>query len=74
MTVHSPARPSDLRAQLNVLHDEYVEAINYAVAADDETRISELAAAYDEEAIRLVADHEGKADLVPAILAARRAS
>jgi hypothetical protein len=51
--------------ELNVLHDGYVEAINLAVAADDLDRAHRLAAEYDEEAIVLIAVHEGKTHLLP---------
>ena len=73
MTVHSPAIPraATLRAKLDVLHDEYVEAVNYAVAEDDSGRIADLVAAYDEDALRLVAEHEGKTDLLPLLLPMR---
>jgi hypothetical protein len=50
---------------LNVLHDGYVEAINLAVAADDLDRADRLAEEYDEEAIQMVAVHEGKTHLLP---------
>jgi hypothetical protein len=50
---------------LDRLHDGYVEAINIAVAADDLDRADRLAAEYDEEAIVLIAVHEGKEHLLP---------
>ena len=50
---------------LNTLHDGYVEAVNMAVAADDLDRADRLAAEYDEEAIRMVAEHEGLTHLLP---------
>jgi hypothetical protein len=50
---------------LNVLHDGYVRAVNMAVAADDYDRADRLAAEYDEEAIMMIAVHEGKTDLLP---------
>jgi hypothetical protein len=50
---------------LNVLHDGYVEAINLAVADDDIDRANRLAAEYDEEAILMIAVHEGKTHLLP---------
>jgi hypothetical protein len=68
MTTPSPA-PGERRlvAKLDVLHDAYAEAINYAIAAGDDARVADLAAAYDEEAIRMVADHEGKTHLLPLV-------
>jgi hypothetical protein len=50
---------------LNVLHDGYVEAINLAVADDDIDRANRLAGEYDEEAIVMIAVHEGKTHLLP---------
>ena len=50
---------------LNALHDGFVEAINSAVASDDLDRADRLAAEYDEEAIQMIAIHEGKTDLLP---------
>jgi hypothetical protein len=50
---------------LNALHDRYVEAVNSAVAADDLPRAHRLAAEYDEEAIELIAVHEGRTDQLP---------
>ena len=65
MTAHSPAPTTpSLRSKLDVLHDQYAEAINYAVTEGDDARVAELAAGYDDEATRLVAEHEGKTDLL----------
>jgi hypothetical protein len=50
---------------LNVLHDGYVVAVNMAVAADDLDRADRLAAEYDEEAILMIAVHEGRTHLLP---------
>ena len=50
---------------LNTLHDGYVEAINIAVADDDLDRADRLAAEYDEEAITMIAVHEGRTHLLP---------
>jgi hypothetical protein len=50
---------------LNTLHDGYVDAVNRAVASGDLDRADRLAAEYDEEAIELVAVHEGKTHLLP---------
>jgi len=56
---------SRLIDDLNALHDGYVEAINLAVADDDLVRAERLAAEYDEEAILMIAVHEGRTDLLP---------
>ena len=56
---------SRLIDDLNALHDGYVEAVNLAVAADDLDRADRLAAEYDEEAIQMIAVHEGRTDLLP---------
>jgi hypothetical protein len=50
---------------LNALHDGYVEAVNLAVASNDLERAEQLAAEYDEEAILMIAVHEGKTHLLP---------
>jgi hypothetical protein len=50
---------------LNTLHDGFVTAINMAVAADDYDRADRLAAEYDDEAIQLIAEREGKTHLLP---------
>jgi hypothetical protein len=50
---------------LNALHDGYAEAVNLAIAADDPARAEQLAAEYDDEAIRLIAVREGKTHLLP---------
>ncbi len=55
---------SRLIDDLNALHDRYVEAVNHAVAADDLDRADRLAE-YDEEAIAMVAAHEGRTHLLP---------
>jgi hypothetical protein len=56
---------SRLIDDLNVLHDRYVESVNTAVAENDLDRADSLAAQYDEEAILMVAVHEGRLDLLP---------
>ena len=56
---------SRLIDDLNTLHDRYVEAVNIAVADDDLDRAHRLAAEYDDEAITMVAVHEGRTDLLP---------
>ena len=50
---------------LNVLHDGFVEAVNLAVADDDLDRADRLAQEYDEQAIVMIAVHEGRTDLLP---------
>jgi hypothetical protein len=51
--------------ELNTLHASYVDAINTAVADDNVALAAELAADYDHDALLLVADHEGRQDLLP---------
>lgn len=51
--------------ELNDLHASYVHAINAAVAEDDVVRADRLAAAHDDDAIHLVAEREGKTQLLP---------
>jgi hypothetical protein len=51
--------------ELNSLHSQYVTAINSAVERDDLTTAEQLAHAYDDEAIRLIAEREGKTHLLP---------
>ncbi|HEX3932921.1 MAG TPA: hypothetical protein VHW64_19700 [Nocardioides sp.] len=50
---------------LTTLHDGYVAAVNAAVAADDLDRADRLATEYDEEAITMIAVHEGRTHLLP---------
>ena len=54
-----------LLEELNELHASYVEAINVAIDEDDPARAEALAAAYDDDAIQLVAEREGKTHLLP---------
>lgn len=56
---------SRLIDDLNVLHDGYVEAINLAVSDDDLDRADRLASEYEDEAITMIAVHEGRTDLLP---------
>ena len=56
---------SRLIDDLNVLHESYVDAINAAVTENDPARAEELAAAYDTDAIQMIAEHEGRTDLLP---------
>jgi hypothetical protein len=65
MTSQTPERRASLRARLDVLHEEYAEAINLAIAANRDDLVAELAAAYDLDATRMVAEHEGKTHLLP---------
>ena len=50
--------------ELNALHSAYVGAVNTAIDADDHKAASELAADYDREAITLMAEREGRQDLL----------
>lgn len=51
--------------ELNDLHASYVDAINTAVARDDLAAAERLAAEYDDDAVTLVAEREGKTHLLP---------
>jgi hypothetical protein len=51
--------------ELNLVHDSYVIAVNAAVEQNDLLRAEQLAQAYDDEAIRLIAEREGKTHLLP---------
>lgn len=50
--------------ELNALHSSYVGALNTAVDNDDLTLAHELAADYDRDAIMLMAEREGRQDLL----------
>ena len=50
--------------ELNALHASYVDAINAAVSHDDLTTAAELADSYDRDAILLMAEREGRQDLL----------
>lgn len=50
--------------ELNALHSAYVGALNTAIDAGDHTLANELAGAYDREAIMLMAEREGRQDLL----------
>jgi hypothetical protein len=50
---------------LNILHASYVDAINAAVTENDLARAAELAEGYDTDAIALIAEREGRTDLLP---------
>lgn len=51
--------------ELNALHASYVDAVNTAVAGDDLELAAEMAAEYDRDALLLMAEHEGRHDLLP---------
>jgi hypothetical protein len=51
--------------ELNALHDRYAHAVNAAITADDLDQAHQLAAAYDDEAIHLIAEREGLTHLLP---------
>ena len=51
--------------ELNLVHDSYVIAVNAAVENDNPVLAEQLAQAYDNEAIRLIAEREGKTHLLP---------
>jgi hypothetical protein len=68
MSTHFPApKRGSLIARLDAVHDHYAEAINYAVAEGNDARVADLAAAYDDESTRVVAEHEGKSHLLPLV-------
>ncbi len=56
---------SRLTDDLNALHDHYVESVNMAVGDNDLDRADRLASEYDEEAILMIAIHEGRTDMLP---------
>jgi hypothetical protein len=56
---------SRLIDDLNVLHDGFVSAINQAVAHNDLAAADRLAAEYDDEAIAMIAEREGRTHLLP---------
>ena len=51
--------------ELDDLHASYVEAVNTAVAQGDLELADELAGRYDRDAIVLMAEREGRQDLLP---------
>lgn len=51
--------------ELDAMHDQYVDAVNQAVADNDLVRVERLAADYDRDATQLVAEREGRTDLLP---------
>ncbi|MEO5664422.1 MAG: hypothetical protein ABIR39_14170 [Nocardioides sp.] len=50
--------------ELNALHSTYVGALNTALDAGELAFATELAAEYDREAILLMAEREGRQDLL----------
>jgi hypothetical protein len=52
---------------LDLLHAQYVALINHAIDADDTAAADELAVAYDDDAIRMMAEREGKTHLLPLV-------
>ncbi|MFC5951586.1 hypothetical protein ACFQH9_25300 [Pseudonocardia lutea] len=51
-----------VRAQLRLLHDEYVSAVNSAVEEGREDLVERLAADYPDEALRIMSEYEGVRD------------
>lgn len=51
--------------ELNQLHDHYARAIEEAVTHDDLTLAGQLAQAYEDEAVQLMAEREGLTHLLP---------
>lgn len=51
--------------ELDSLYDSYVSAVNAAVESDDLALAEELAHRYDREAVELMAEREGRQDLLP---------
>jgi len=56
---------SRLIDDLDALHAHYVESVNIAVGDNDLDRAHRLATEYDEEAILMIAIHEGRTDMLP---------
>ena len=50
---------------LDALHATYVVAVNEAIAADDLASAEELALAYENDAIQLMAERENLTHLLP---------
>ncbi|MDQ6641977.1 MAG: hypothetical protein M3Y66_05715 [Actinomycetota bacterium] len=57
--------PPTLVQELDELHTGYVTAVNNAIEHGDLARADELAAAYDDEAVQLMAEREGLTHLLP---------
>ncbi|MBV9830874.1 MAG: hypothetical protein JOZ82_04705 [Marmoricola sp.] len=56
MTNTSPSAPESLTQQLTALHEQYIEAVNAAVAADDLALVDELARDFDRDALELMSE------------------
>jgi hypothetical protein len=54
-----------LLEELNDLHAGYVGAVNTAIDGNDYARAEALAAMYEDDAIQLMAEREGKTHLLP---------
>jgi hypothetical protein len=54
-----------LTDDLDALYAHYVDAINTAISSDDPVLAAELAGDYDRDALLLMAEHEGRPDLLP---------
>jgi hypothetical protein len=61
------SQPRSLVQDLNDLHASYVTAVNLAVADDDVDLADRLAADYDTEAVQMIAEREGRTDLLPLV-------
>ena len=53
--------------ELDALHNDYVIAVNQAVADNDLARVERLAGDYDRDATLLVAEREGLTHLLPLV-------
>ena len=51
--------------ELNELHDFYAAKIEVAVSSDDVAAAEQLAQAYEDDAIQLMAEREGLTHLLP---------
>ena len=56
--------------ELDQLHAHYAEAIDRAIAEDHYLKAEALAAAYERDAVQLIAEREGKTHLLPLFRAA----
>ncbi|MET1059375.1 MAG: hypothetical protein ABWX84_07245 [Nocardioides sp.] len=52
---------------LNDLHASFVSSINLAVADNDVALADRLAAEYDTEAIKMIAEREGRTHMLPLV-------
>ena len=60
--------------ELNELHDFYASKIEVAIASDDVAAAEQLAQAYEDDAIQLMAEREGLTHLLPLQRQARHES